>query len=459
MNINNNNPLLNLIEDLSEEKGTDITFDDLKKELTKENDKGEKVYSLSLKEDDDLCMISHVGTKDGILERFCRSMVIEKKTLRQIASQGNGLLYNHETVEFLNDKKWSQVTIQKCYEGTQLVVFYHKNKWYISTRRCLDAQESTWVSGNSYYDMFQEAMKGVFTFDELNKHHCYHFVLIHSKNKNIVSYSWLGKDYAELLHVMTTEKYTLDEVSDEINEKVRFVEEEQTNFSSLEELQKELTRQNDLDIKYQKITNEGYILRYYFGEVHNSPFVNMKLQTEIYEKIAKMKPNNSNINQCFLELYQKDKLGEFLPFFTRYGGEVVKRINNSLKNISKEILEIYHATRNKKNEELYSLLTGVYKKCVYEIHGLYIKNRKGDFNNDNDNNSNNNNELPVNRAINVYDVYNYLKGLQANDLRQIYYDRMSLIDNPKMSCLNKNCIYTMTQCAIMFNNKNKQESK
>ncbi|MCJ7636956.1 MAG: hypothetical protein MUO21_05650, partial [Nitrososphaeraceae archaeon] len=168
-----------------------------------------------------------------------------------------------------------------------------------------------------------------------------------------------------------------------------------------------------------------------------------------YETIMKLKPNNSNINQCFLELYQSDKLADFLPFFTRYGGEVVKRINNSVKNIAKEVLDIYHTTRNKKNEELYGILTGVYKKCIYEIHGLYIKNRKNDFQDGIDTKST---EVP--RAINVFDVYNYLKKLPPNDLRQLYYDRMNLLENPKMTCLNKSCIYTMTQCAIMFKNKN-----
>jgi hypothetical protein len=32
----------------------------------------------------------------------------------------------------------------------------------------------------------------------------------------------------------------------------------------------------------------------------------------------KVKPNNSNPHQSYLELYQKDKLMELLPFFTPY---------------------------------------------------------------------------------------------------------------------------------------------
>jgi len=419
----------------------------------------EQVYHLQLKDDDNLCLIYYTNlpsdSTNSELENSCRSIIIEKSTLKPVVSQGNKILYNNDTLDFLADKDWSHVTVQRCFEGTLLVVFNYNDKWYVTTRRCLDAQDSKWVMGNSYYDMFVDAMSGVFTFDELNKDYCYHFVLIHSKNKNIVSYTWLGKDYAELLHVMTTEKYTLNEVHHTINSMVRFVEEE--SFESLFELQQELARQNDLDVKYQRVTTEGYILRYYYGEIHNSPFVNLKLQTEIYETIMRLKPNNSNINQCFLELYQIDKLADFLPFFTRYGGEVVRRINNSMKNVAKEVLDLYHATRNKKNDELYNSLTNVYKKCIYELHGQYIKNRRQDFTDGVDTKS-----METTRAINVFDVYNYLKALPPKDLRQLYFDRMSLLENPKITCLNKNCINTMTQCAIMFkpsNDKSKNNKK
>ena len=38
----------------------------------------------------------------------------------------------------------------------------------------------------------------------------------------------------------------------------------------------------------------------------------------IYEKLIKLKPNNSNIHQSYLELFQKDKLNDFLPYFSKY---------------------------------------------------------------------------------------------------------------------------------------------
>lgn len=456
--LDENLPINILIKNLNDIKGSEINFSELKEELSRKDQLGNPFYYLSLKEDDDLCIIYYNNvpnnntTRDKsieALESSCRSLILDKLTLKPLVTQYNKILYNADSLDFLKDKSWSQIVVQKCYEGTLIMIFFHNNKWYVTTRRCLNAQESTWIRNKSYYDMFIEAMEGKFTFEELNKNYCYHFVLIHHKNKNIVSYNWLGREYKELFHILTTEKYLLDEINCKINDKVSYVAKEK--FDTMDDLLKELNKQNDLDKTYQKITSEGYILRYYTGEIYKSPFITLKLQTSIYDTLMKLKPNNSNIYQCFLELYQKDKLNEFLPFFTRYGNEVIKRIHISIKNLSKETLDLYHLTRNKNNNEIYNNLTEQYKKCLYEIHGIYIKNRKQDFENGIDNK-----KLGSTRSINVFDIYHYLKNMPANELRQLYFDRMNISINDKFKFINRNCIDTMTQSTLMFKNYKKK---
>ena len=32
----------------------------------------------------------------------------------------------------------------ECYEGTLMSLFYFNEKWYLSTRRCLDSKKSKW---------------------------------------------------------------------------------------------------------------------------------------------------------------------------------------------------------------------------------------------------------------------------------------------------------------------------
>ena len=443
-----NLPINNIITDLTKAKGSDIVFEELKNELFKKDEYGKQVYQLSFKEDDDLCIIyyNNNDVDHTCLEGSCRSLIIEKKSLKILSTQYNKILYNSETINFLKGKSWSNIVVQKCYEGTLMVVFNYNNKWYVTTRRCLNADESKWVNNKSYHEMFLEAMGDKFSFNDLDKRYCYHFVLVHHKNKNIVTYNWLGKEYKELFHILTTEKFTLKEIKYKINEKLSYVKEEK--FNNLNELLLELKKQNDLDQKYQKITLEGYILRYYSGEVHKSPFVILKLQTYIYETLMKLKPNNSNIYQCFLELYQKDKLTDFLPYYTRYGNEVTKRIHNSMKNMASEVLNLYHMTRNKNNSEVYNDLTEQYKKVLYEIHGIYIKNRKPDF----DGGVNKGVSGAI-KSINVYDVYNYLKNLPSNELRQLYNDRMEIANDHKFNFINHRCLDTMSQTTLMFKGK------
>ena len=462
-----NLPLITLINQLSINKAkmstepvTSISVNELKEELLKKNLNGERVYSILLKEDDDLLMLYYnnipheLGNENNDitnLESSCRSIILDKQNLKPIVTQYNKILYNKDSLDFIKkkDQEWNKFVIQKCLEGTLIVVFNHNNKWYVTTRRCLNAQDSTWIKNNSYYDMFMEAMgqndNSKFTFDQLDKTYCYHFVLVHHKNRNIVSYSTLGREYKELYHILTTEKYSLNEVSYKINDKVKYIEEEK--FDSIDHLLSELTKQNDMDRKYQKVTTEGYILRYYSGELYKSPFVTLKLQTEIYDILMKLKPNNSNIYQCFLELYQKDQLNDFLPYFTRYGNEVIKRIHISIQNMSKEMLDLYHMTRNKNNGSIYTKMTEQYKKCLYELHGLYIKNRKQDFENGIDAKKNGST-----KSINVFDVYHYLKNIPSNELRQLYFDRNNFVNNPEFKFINNTCINTTTQSTLMFKN-------
>jgi len=196
------------ISDLSDKKGSNITFDELKNELLKKDEDGKQIYHINIKEDDNLAMIFYNTVHDNFtkLEESLRSYIIEKTTLDPIASQFNKIIYNDDAVNFIKNKNWNNVVVQPCYEGTMLLVFNYNDKWYVTTRRCLDSNKSKWIKNKSYRQLFDDAMEGKFTFDDLDKNLCYHFVLVHYKNKNIVTYSGLGEEYKELYHVMTTKK-------------------------------------------------------------------------------------------------------------------------------------------------------------------------------------------------------------------------------------------------------------
>jgi len=382
-------------------------------------------YNFSYKEDDNLGLVYYEDNSFDTIpeEEFIKSCVIEKKTMKMIATQFNNIIYNKDTMEKIKGiPKWdTRISIQECYEGTLIMVFYYDTKWYITTRRCLDAKKSLWTTTN-YYDLFNEAKK--FNIDDLNKNYFYHFVLIHNRNKNIVDYEYLfGKDYKELVHVMTVDKNSMKEMDYEIN---GCVKSKTYEFKTLDELLEHLKVRSEEDIKNSKITTEGVIVKldkYYI----------MKLQTDIYQYLSEMKPNNSNIERIFLELYQKDRLNDFIRYFSENPKKVIYRIHKSMKTISVELLNIYHQTRNKQNPKLYNVLPASYRKALYELHGTYISRKK---------------EVQYTH-ITSYDVYEYLKNIDTHDLLKIYFERDKLIKE-KIPYIRTKCIFTRLQTDLMF---------
>ena len=219
-------------------------------------------------------------------------------------------------------------------------------------------------------------------------------------------------------------------------------------FTNLSELMDNVSQLNKHDMGIKTITAEGYILKVYDNNKHTGLFKLLKIQTEIYQKLIQLKPNNINMSQNYLELYQKNLLNEHLPYFTKYTNDIINRIHMSMKNLSKEFLDLYHSTRQKKNSNLYNSLPDIYKKVLYGLHGLFIEFRKLSFKKD----------IKSSKSITIHDVYYYLKKLHPFQLKHIYLERSNMIKNnlSNYSFINTDCIYTLTLTSLMFQNYNKK---
>jgi len=457
LNVGNILPINILINNIKRKLNRKILFIDLKKELLRKDIYTNSIYHLNMKENSDLCMIyyqnlPHNDTRNNLarkIEHTCKSYILDKKTLQGIATQFNKVIYNKDALKIINNVPFNQLSIQKSYEGIDVLIYNHNNKWYVSTRRCLRADESKKISNKSFIELLNSTRR--FEFKELDKNLCYHFILVHYRNRNIINYRNLGKDYKKLIHTMTTKKYTFEEIDTKINDEV--IRSKNINFESLTDVLDELNRININNLKNKKITEEGFTLKYYHGEKYKSHFTILKLQTNIYQKILNIKPNNFNMDQNYLELYQKDLLSEFLPYFTKFPIEIKRRIHLAMKNLSREFLDLYHTTRNKNNPNLYHKLTEKYKKVLYGLHGLYIEHRGQDFI---DKNNTVSRSFDSSKSINIHDVYHFLKDLSPHELRQIFLDRSNLMRNRYNKFINRHCIYTKTQTVMMFRDKFKK---
>ena len=146
MDILESSPINRLIKTISNKKSKNndsspITFNDLAQELDRKNSDGKPCYNIDFKDDNKLAIFyyndspyncnkksDNSNDKDEAQTKIdCRSYIVEKSTLRPIGSQFNKIVYNDEAESILSKHDWSKVTVQKCYEGTNLLVYNYSN--------------------------------------------------------------------------------------------------------------------------------------------------------------------------------------------------------------------------------------------------------------------------------------------------------------------------------------------
>ncbi len=395
-------PLLNFIETRKSVSSDDnqFTFEKLKEELSNILGAG-----LVVREDDnvglfyyDACTsvaFKELSPENQELANSLRSCFVDKETLNILATQYNNVIYNRDAIEYVKSKQWKNIVVSRCYEGTMVTVFNHKDKWYVSTRRCIDANTSRWGS-KTYRELFTETMD--FDFEELDKQYFYLFIIVHRDNNNIVINS---SDTRHLRLCYVVEKATLKEKND-----YEYLDRSVFKFSNIDEALKYLHKVNREDIQRKKVSTEGLILRVYDGEKYNSPFKILKLQTDIYQKISERKANTSNIYLVLLHFYQKDQLKTYARYFTD-DMSIITTMHQAMQDLAGELLHIYHLTRNKNNSDLYTALPAVYKSMLYSLHSLYKKNQ---------------------RTVTVHDVYHYLKEADIYVLGKLFTCRNDCVE-------------------------------
>jgi hypothetical protein len=155
-----------------------------------------------------------------------------------------------------------------------------------------------------------------------------------------------------------------------------------------------------------------------------------------------MIPKGLNLNEIYLQLYQNNKLTDILQYINDTSTDIIKRINTSMGTLSREILDIYHMTRNQNNSTLYNLLPPSYRKILYYIHRTYIEQK------------NSIDMLIVKISITVENVYNILKEIDIKLLVNIYKERNLLNENilnseHELKKLLKACVHTQIQSKLL----------
>jgi hypothetical protein len=223
-------------------------------------------------------------------------------------------------------------------------------------------------------------------YEKLDKSLCYFFVFVHPNNKNIMKYdshNIISKNRKGLVHFMTRENGKLSEIElNNDNELYKYnngiikksLKYENMNENKLLDVIKSM---NNVNKASYGISHEGIVIRQY---VNNSCKV-YKIQTEKYKRVKEIKPNNSNEQQSYLELFKKNNLTEYLDLCTKKTfinkAKIIKRLSNLFVVLSREILLLYFKTRKDKESKqfkgsnIYKKLPKSYTDLLFKLHGIY----------------------------------------------------------------------------------------
>lgn len=355
------------------------------------------------KTDEDLLLVydnEFNYVKDSPNNNF-KSIIYNTKTKKPIATQYNKIIIGLDNItDFINNNKFSKLKYKLSYEGTHIIVFFNEDKWYICTKKNLDANLSFWCKEISFYKMFMDSIENKFTLDDLDKKYCYHFNLIHHQNFRNIKYVNLGENYATVDLIFVTEKETLKIIDMQVP---NVLENIKKDFKNLDEF---LLVFNDL-VKTDKeninnsvyLQTEGLVIEHY--DMENNITL-LKHQTPIYEYIYKYPTRIYNMSHPKYDLLYKQYLINFhklssdtannyefiddIDYITKlvaeyFNKDIIKKtcsvMSENMKKISIIIGTLYYFTRHKINN--YEAIPSIYKTLLYTLHGIFLKERTNGF--------------------------------------------------------------------------------
>lgn len=343
--------------------------------------------------------------------------------------------------EFLDQK--DTIKIYKNHIGEYVVMFYHCDKWLLLCDNTLyDFYDENKLIPTLFRNIFEERCE----LGSLNPNDSFHFLLMHHKLESCIGVNENGKELRDILHFKTEEKYTLNRKDYKLSDKIKTLS--RVYLSCKDEMMIYLDGMNSEMTSDGKLFHRGLMLCYESEQIKFT----LNFDIELYKKInSRLKPYK-NTNQAYVVMYQNDECNSMLSYITTNHTNIIKRINSSVKTISKEILDIYFLTRNRRNEKLYNTLPKSYRDILFNIHKIFINKRYNDIR------ENAIDNLDLKRSVTVNNVYWYLKkGMTGEELIELYFDREYLsktIDSNSnlfeyKNTLCRDCIDTIMQTRLM----------
>jgi hypothetical protein len=321
-------------------------------------------FNLKIKEDNDYPNLFLVCNQNEIitpplLEEFsefnimkiireCNGIIMEKNTFKIICYTFNRCMEDSSLDSILDI---DNLYVEPALEGTLVRLYYYDDKWNISTKKCIDASKSKWLSEKNFYQLFLECLNNYNIEEDLIKTNCYSFILAHPENNIVVKYN-----SPLLFHISTRDLLTFQEIDHKIN--IQTPERTKIEKDYLPNLLGQLL--NDTNLSY-----EGYILI-------DTKYNRQKLKTLLYKRVRTIWGNTNNRFMRFLEL-RKD-IGMLNEYLTYYPSDKDNFMiyESKVSQLANDILQYYLLKHvNKENIKV----PFYFSKIIYKLHGDFFKNK------------------------------------------------------------------------------------
>jgi hypothetical protein len=310
---------------------------------------------------------TQLSTEDEI-RRF-KGTIIDTKT-NKIVHTGSFFPYEYisdekekceEKMALLNHK-FEDMNIQYSYEGTVIRIFYHCNKWYVSTHRKLDAARSKWGSDKSFKFLFEEALKESYNltltelFSLLNLRCQYTFMLMADENTRFVCQT---NHHSKKVYFLSSTDPEVDMI------KINFLPKPDVTFNTLNDAF------NFVDGMVYPFLYQGLLLVHINGSQY-------RIINKEYANLFKVRNNEQSIPYRYLQLKTQNNQ-EAIENLKMLYPQHIPTFESHDKNVEKLVDIIYQEYTLRKQRNLLPADLTTVAQIDQKLY-LFIKNRLFKFN-------------------------------------------------------------------------------
>ena len=247
-----------------------------------------------------------------------------------------------------------EIVIEECLDGTLINVYYN-NKWCVSTKFCVNADEAKFRNSKTFRQLFDSVSSNF--YDKLDKSYTYSFLLQHNECRNV---SVITKN--KLYHLESTNNIT----GEKVHIKIPGIETPNIlKFGRYENLNKlKIKSYEELENLVNKMSwNTPGVMIYTSDRNYRT-----KLSNKHFEKVNDLIKDQNNIDFIVINsMFRSKNLPELLKYFPEYSKNAVI-INNKMLDYCQTLHELYIKCKVKST---YCELEKKYKKAICDLHNLY----------------------------------------------------------------------------------------